>query len=95
MFRVAAVAEYFNMHPLPRQTDRSYMDSYICRIMAIEDRLKLTAPKNIVSPEAEPLLEAAEPARMGKNIVVQHGYTATWPGSTDCGGIFLICEFML
>ena len=80
MFRVAAVAEYFNMHPLPRQTDRSYKDGHISRIMTIKDRLKLTAPKDIVSPEAEPLLEAVELARMVNNNVLQHGFTSNLAG---------------
>jgi len=68
------------MHPLPSQTDRSYKNGYSSRIMAIENRLKLTAPKDIVSPEAEQLLEAVELTRMGKNSVVHHGYTANLAG---------------
>ena len=82
------------MHPLPRQTDRSYKGGYISRIMAIKNRLKLTVPKDIVSPEAEPLLEAVELAGMGKNSVVQHDIPPTWPGSIACGGIFLICKLV-
>ena len=48
--------------------------------MTIEDRLKLTAAKDFVTTEEEPLFDAAELARMGKDIVVQHGFTANLAG---------------
>ena len=38
--------------------------------MTIEDRLKLTVAKNFVTAEVEPLSDAAELARMGKDIIV-------------------------
>ena len=66
--------------PKPRLTNRSYKEGYISRIMTIEDRLKLTAAKDFVTTEAEPLFDAAELGRMGKDIVVQHGFTANLAG---------------
>jgi glycine amidinotransferase len=66
--------------PKPRLTDRSYKENYLNRIMTIEDRLKLTAAKDFVTTEVEPLFDAAELARMGKDIIVQHGFTANLAG---------------
>ena len=66
--------------PKPRLTDRSYKENYLSRIMTIESRLKLTAAKDFVTTEEEPLFDAAELARMGKDIVVQHGFTANLAG---------------
>ena len=66
--------------PKPRLMDRSYKDNYLSRIMTIEDRLKLTAAKDFVTTEVEPLFDAAELARMGKDVVVQHGFTANLAG---------------
>jgi glycine amidinotransferase len=66
--------------PKPRLTDRSYKEGYISRVMTIEDRLKLTAAKDFVTTEVEPLFDAAELARMGKDVIVQHGFTANQAG---------------
>lgn len=66
--------------PKPCLTDRSYREGYLSRIMTIEDRLKLTAAKEFVTTEAEPLFDAAEFSRMGKDIIVQHGFTANLAG---------------
>jgi len=49
--------------PKPRLTDRSYKEGYLSRVMTLEDRLKLTAAKDFVSTEVEPLFDAAEPTR--------------------------------
>ena len=58
-----------NMHweaaPKPRLTDRSYKKDYLSRF---------------VTTEEEPLFDAAELARMGKDVVVQHGFTANLAG---------------
>ena len=66
--------------PKPRLTDASYKPGYLSRIMTIENRLKLTAAKDFVTTEAEPLFDAKEFARMGKDIVIQHGFTANLAG---------------
>jgi len=66
--------------PKPRLTDASYKEGYLSRVMTIEDRLKLTAARDFVTTEVEPLFDAAELARMGKDIIVQHGFTANLAG---------------
>ena len=66
--------------PKPRLTDASYKPGYLSRVMTIEDRLKLTAAKDFVTTEEEPLFDAAEFARFGKDIVIQHGFTANLAG---------------
>jgi glycine amidinotransferase len=66
--------------PKPRLTDRSYKEGYLQRIMTIEDRLRLTEKCDFVTTEVEPLFDAAELARMGRDIVVQHGFTANLRG---------------
>ena len=66
--------------PKPRLTDQSFKKDYLSRIMTIEERLKLTAAKDFVTTEKEPLFDAAEIARMGKDIIVQHGFTANLAG---------------
>jgi glycine amidinotransferase len=66
--------------PKPRLTDRSYKEGYLSRIMTIEDQLKPTAAMDFVTTEVEPLFDAAELSRMGKDVVVQHGFTANLAG---------------
>ena len=66
--------------PKPRLTDESYKPGYLSRVMTIENRLKLTAAKDFVTTEKEPLFDAAEFARFGKDIVIQHGFTANLAG---------------
>jgi len=66
--------------PKPRLTDASYKPGYISRVQTIEERLKLTAAKDFVTTEVEPLFDAAEFARFGKDIVIQHGFTANLKG---------------
>ena len=66
--------------PKPRLTDLSYKEGYLDRIMTIEDRLRATANRDFVTTEEEPLFDAAEIARMGRDIVVQHGFTANRRG---------------
>jgi glycine amidinotransferase len=64
----------------PRLTDASFKEGYLGRVMTIEDRLKLTAAEDFVTTEEEPLFDAAELARMGKDVVVRHGFTANLTG---------------
>ncbi len=66
--------------PKPRLTDESYKPGYLQRVMTIEERLKLTAAKDFITTEKEPLFDAAEFARFGKDIVIQHGFTANLSG---------------
>jgi glycine amidinotransferase len=66
--------------PKPRLTDASFKAGYLSRVMTIEDRLRLTAAKDFVTTEVEPLFDAAEFARFGRDIVIQHGFTANLAG---------------
>jgi len=66
--------------PKPRLTDASYRPGYTERVHTIEQRLKAAAAKDFVTTEEEPLFDAAEFARFGKDIVIQHGYTANLAG---------------
>jgi len=66
--------------PKPRLTDESNKPGYLKRVMTIEDRLKLTAAKDFTTTEKEPLFDAAAFARFGKDIVIQHGFTANLSG---------------
>jgi len=66
--------------PKPRLTDASYKPDYLSRVKTIEERLKLTAAKDFVTTEFEPLFDAAEFARFGKDIVIQNGFTANLSG---------------
>ncbi len=66
--------------PKPRLTDESYKPGYLKRVMTIEDRLKLTAAKDFVTTEKEPLFDATEFTRFGKDIVIQHGFIANLSG---------------
>ena len=66
--------------PKPRLTDASYKPGYTERVHTIEQRLKAAAAKDFVTTEKEPLFDAAEFARFGKDIVIQHGYTANLAG---------------
>jgi glycine amidinotransferase len=66
--------------PKPRLTDRSYKAGYIDVELTIEERLARTAAQDFITTEAEPLFDAAELVRMGKDIVVQHGFGANLAG---------------
>ena len=66
--------------PKPRLTDDSYKPGYTGRVHTIEQRLKAAAARDFVTTEKEPLFDAAEFGRFGKDIVVQHGYTTNMSG---------------
>ena len=66
--------------PKPRLTEGSYKPGYKERVQTEEDRLKLMATKDFVTTEKEPLFDAAECLRMGKDLFVQHGMTANLKG---------------
>lgn len=64
--------------PKPRLTDADYKSDYLCDKIAVEQRLKWTAEKNFVTTEEEPLFDAADVCRMGKDLFVQHGFTTNF-----------------
>lgn len=70
----------FEAAPKPRLTDASYKMDYKDRTKTDDDRLKLVAAKDFVTTEVEPLFDAAEVLRCGKDLFVQHGMTANLKG---------------
>ncbi len=61
--------------PKPRLTDKDYRKDYLSDKIGKEKRLKWTAEKYFVTTEEEPLFDAADVCRMGKDLFVQHGFT--------------------
>ncbi|MBO67205.1 MAG: serine/threonine protein kinase [Acidiferrobacteraceae bacterium] len=65
--------------PRPRLTDRSYKAGYFDDI-TIEERLERTAMLDFVTTEDEPLFDAADVLRIGKDLFCQHGLTTNRRG---------------
>ena len=61
--------------PRPRLTDRSYKHNYFDEKITLEERLERTAAKDFVTTEVEPMWDAADVMRMGKDLFIQHGLT--------------------
>ena len=66
--------------PKPRLTDADYHEDYLSEKIGVEKRLKWTAEKFFVTTEEEPLFDAADVLRFGKDLVVQHGFTTNLKG---------------
>ena len=65
--------------PRPRLTDASYQAGYFDEI-TIEERLARTAALDFVTTEHEPLFDAADILRIGKDLFCQHGLTTNRRG---------------
>ena len=65
--------------PRPRLTDASYQAGYFDEI-TIEERLERTAALDFVTTEHEPLFDAADILRIGKDLFCQHGLTTNRRG---------------
>ena len=61
--------------PRPRLTDKSYKHNYYDEKITLEERLQRTANKDFVTTEVEPMWDAADVMRMGKDLFIQHGLT--------------------
>ncbi|MES6606407.1 serine/threonine protein kinase [Cutibacterium acnes] len=61
--------------PRPRLTDKSYKHNYYDERVSLEERLERTAAKDFVTTEVEPMWDAADVMRMGKDLFIQHGLT--------------------
>lgn len=61
--------------PKPRLTDEDYRQDYLSDKIGVEKRLEWTEEKFFVTTEHEPLFDAADVCRMGKDLFVQHGFT--------------------
>ena len=66
--------------PKPRLTDADYHADYLSEKIGVEKRLKWTADKFFVTTEEEPLFDAADVLRFGRDLVVQHGFTTNLKG---------------
>ena len=65
--------------PRPRLNEQSFQSGYFDEI-TIDDRLKRTAALDFVTTEHEPLFDAADVCRLGKDLFVQHGLTTNRRG---------------
>ena len=65
--------------PRPRLSDAAYKAGYFDEI-TIEERLERTAELNFVTTAHEPLFDAADVLRMGKDLFCQHGLTTNRRG---------------
>ena len=58
--------------PKPRLTDADYRKDYLSDKIGVQKRLEWTEKKYFVTTEEEPLFDAADVLRFGKDLVVQH-----------------------
>ncbi len=63
--------------PKPRMTDASYRMDYLADTIGVEKRLEWTAEKFFVTTEEEPMFDAADVLRFGKDLIVQHALQQT------------------
>ncbi len=66
--------------PKPRLTDDDYRPDYLSDKIGVEKRLEWTESKFFVTTEEEPLFDAADVLRFGRDLVVQHGFTTNLKG---------------
>ena len=67
--------------PEPRLTDKSFRIGWIDETISEEERLQLVAKKEFVTQDwQEPLFDAADCLRLGKDLFVQHGCTTNAAG---------------
>ena len=66
--------------PKPRLTDRDYHPDYLSDKIGENKRLEWAAEKFFVTTEEEPLFDAADVLRFGKDLIVQHGFTTNLKG---------------
>ena len=66
--------------PKPRLTDKDYREDYLSEEIGVQKRLEWTADKFFVTTDEEPLFDAADVLRFGRDLVVQHGFTTNLKG---------------
>lgn len=66
--------------PRPRLTDRSFREGYLDENIPLERRMRWVRGRYFVTTEDEPLFDAADIVRLGKDLVVQHGFTTNLKG---------------
>ena len=58
----------------------NYHKDYLSKKIGVEKRLEWTEKKFFVTTEEEPLFDAADVLRFGKDLMVQHGFTTNLKG---------------
>ena len=66
--------------PKPRLTDADYHPDYLSDTIGEAKRLEWAAARHFVTTEEEPLFDAADVLRFGRDLVVQHGFTTNRKG---------------
>lgn len=66
--------------PKPRLTDADYRPDYLSDTIGEAKRLEWASEKYFVTTEEEPLFDAADVLRFGRDLVVQHGFTTNLKG---------------
>jgi len=61
--------------PKPRLTDASFRPGYLSEDVSDEQRRQWVTDKVFVTTEEEPLFDAADVSRMGRDLFVQHSFT--------------------
>jgi glycine amidinotransferase len=66
--------------PKPRLTDASYRPGYLDESVPDEERQRWVDDRQFVTTEEEPLFDAADVCRLGRDLFVQHGFTTNLKG---------------
>jgi glycine amidinotransferase len=66
--------------PRPRLTDRSFRAGYLDEEIGREQRMVWVDDRHYVTTEEEPLFDAADIMRCGRDLFVQHGFTTNLKG---------------
>lgn len=66
--------------PRPRLSDRSFRVDYLDPSISHEKRMAWVSNGEYVTTESEPIFEAADIVRCGKDLFVQHGFTTNRKG---------------
>ncbi|CDG97929.1 serine/threonine protein kinase [Xenorhabdus bovienii] len=66
--------------PRPRLSDASYRHGYLSEAISMKTRKEWVKKKEFVTTEEEPIFEAADIFRCGKDLFVQHGFTTNMKG---------------
>jgi len=66
--------------PKPRLTERSFRSNYLTPDTPRSERLRRVQDRVFVTTEEEPLFDAADIVRLGRDLIVQHGFTTNLAG---------------
>ena len=66
--------------PKPRLAKDSFRENYLNEKITLDERYQWVKEKKFVTTEEEPLFDAADILRMGKDLFIQHGFTTNLKG---------------